>query len=311
MIRSESEIYQEKLAEAVAASTAEGTRFFNHALSQRRKEVGLTRVELGQRVGMSTALISHYESLSKFPTPELARKLAGVLGLEPQVLFPEWLKMFIKDRNKVVPETDELSIESLRLSLHPQTEMEVSDLEERVRHALDHLSFRERRVLELRFGIGDEEEKTLEEVGMRFSVTKERIRQIEGKAFLKLRRRPFARGLVGLIDIKGNPNQRTSLMNGVVNALHSKNYARAEANLQELEKMTTAELSGYNSELVEALGQYKGAYKWDRQLVREFITWFIKDRGISGAQLNLKKIFAATRELREVWKLKSRIPGTD
>ena len=53
--------------------------------------------------------------------------------------------------------------------------------------ALAELSPRERRVLQLRFGLEDGRSRTLEEVGGEFSVTRERIRQIEAKALRKLR----------------------------------------------------------------------------------------------------------------------------
>ena len=52
---------------------------------------------------------------------------------------------------------------------------------------LDTLSARERRVLQLRFGLSEGRERTLEEVGKRLNVTRERIRQIEAKALRKLR----------------------------------------------------------------------------------------------------------------------------
>ena len=51
---------------------------------------------------------------------------------------------------------------------------------------LDHLSFRERRVLELRYGLYGEHPRTLDEVGREFSVTRERIRQIESQSLRKL-----------------------------------------------------------------------------------------------------------------------------
>ncbi|MCK4900695.1 MAG: sigma-70 family RNA polymerase sigma factor [Anaerolineales bacterium] len=60
-------------------------------------------------------------------------------------------------------------------------------LRESVKNALAVLSDRERQVLELRFGLADGTDHTLEEVGQYFSVTRERIRQIESKALRKLR----------------------------------------------------------------------------------------------------------------------------
>ncbi len=60
-------------------------------------------------------------------------------------------------------------------------------LREQVQHALEGLSDRERQVLELRFGLMDGKDHTLEEVSRFFSVTRERIRQIEAKALRKLR----------------------------------------------------------------------------------------------------------------------------
>ncbi len=60
-------------------------------------------------------------------------------------------------------------------------------LGENLREAMMMLTERERRVLELRYGLGDEHQRTLEEVGEEFHVTRERIRQIEAKSLRKLR----------------------------------------------------------------------------------------------------------------------------
>jgi RNA polymerase primary sigma factor len=60
-------------------------------------------------------------------------------------------------------------------------------LKEQVRGVLNLLSEREREVLEMRFGLKDGQDHTLEEVGKHFGVTRERIRQIEAKALRKLR----------------------------------------------------------------------------------------------------------------------------
>ncbi|HJS92707.1 MAG TPA: sigma-70 family RNA polymerase sigma factor [Solirubrobacteraceae bacterium] len=57
---------------------------------------------------------------------------------------------------------------------------------EALREALENLSYRERRVIELRYGLGDQHPRTLDEVGRTFNVTRERIRQIEHRSLKKL-----------------------------------------------------------------------------------------------------------------------------
>jgi RNA polymerase primary sigma factor len=66
---------------------------------------------------------------------------------------------------------------------------------EDIEHALSSLPVRERQVIELRFGLGGEQPRTLEEVGREFGVTRERIRQIENNTLKKLETLPEAQGL--------------------------------------------------------------------------------------------------------------------
>ncbi len=65
---------------------------------------------------------------------------------------------------------------------------------------LASLTGRERRVLQLRFGLEDGRSRTLEEVGREFGVTRERIRQIEAKALRKLRHPSRSRKLKDYLD---------------------------------------------------------------------------------------------------------------
>ncbi len=74
-----------------------------------------------------------------------------------------------------------------RAALSPAEAASHRLLRERIESALDHLTHREREVLMMRFGLEDGCQKTLEEVGRHFRVTRERIRQIEAKALKKLR----------------------------------------------------------------------------------------------------------------------------
>jgi len=73
-------------------------------------------------------------------------------------------------------------------------------LKDRLGDVLCSLNERERQVLELRFGIGDGNARTLEEVGQQFRVTRERIRQIEAKALRKLRHPTRLKQLHGFLD---------------------------------------------------------------------------------------------------------------
>jgi RNA polymerase primary sigma factor len=73
-------------------------------------------------------------------------------------------------------------------------------LKEQMEDVLETLSERERRVLEMRFGLEDGRSRTLEEVGKEFGVTRERIRQIEAKALRKLRHPSRAKKLKDYLD---------------------------------------------------------------------------------------------------------------
>ena len=74
-----------------------------------------------------------------------------------------------------------------RTALAPADATSYQLLKEQIDEVLDSLNEREKRVLQLRFGLEDRRRRTLEEVGREFGVTRERIRQIEAKALRKLR----------------------------------------------------------------------------------------------------------------------------
>jgi RNA polymerase primary sigma factor len=75
-------------------------------------------------------------------------------------------------------------------------------LKDKLNDVLTSLSERERKVLELRFGLGDGYSRTLEEVGRQFRVTRERIRQIEAKALRKMRHPTRIRQLHGFLEVQ-------------------------------------------------------------------------------------------------------------
>lgn len=94
---------------------------------------------------------------------------------------------FIEDRGVVSPAEAVINI----------------NLKEQTASVLQTLTPREEQVIRMRFGIGDGSEHTLEEVGQRFSVTRERIRQIEAKALRKLRHPSRSRKLKAFLENGG------------------------------------------------------------------------------------------------------------
>ena len=85
-------------------------------------------------------------------------------------------------------------------ALSPADAVMAVHLQDQTRKVLATLTPREEQVLRLRFGIGERTDHTLEEVGTRFAVTRERIRQIEAKALRKLRHPSRARRLRGFAE---------------------------------------------------------------------------------------------------------------
>ena len=73
-------------------------------------------------------------------------------------------------------------------------------LKEQVREVLSSLSDREQKIIKMRFGLDGTKSHTLEEVGLEFAVTRERIRQIEAKALMKLRKHKDSKKLHEYLD---------------------------------------------------------------------------------------------------------------
>ncbi len=130
------------------------------------------------------------------PTPE---ELAEELGLEPRkvqwMMRVSWQPLSL-ERPVGDDEDSELSnfIEDDRTPTLPDTTYRAM-LRERIEEAMSTLSPREVRILRLRFGLHNGRTYTLEEVGKKFGLTRERIRQIEGQALRRLRHPSRSRDL--------------------------------------------------------------------------------------------------------------------
>jgi len=127
------------------------------------------------------------QELGREPFPE---EIAGEMGIEPEKVR-EIIKVSQQPTSLEAPVGEEkdstlgdfIPDEEIR----PEDQASVELLKSHLSEVLDTLNDREKKVLKLRFGLEDGRQRTLEEVGREFGVTRERIRQIEAKALRKLR----------------------------------------------------------------------------------------------------------------------------
>ena len=131
--------------------------------------------ELSEKLGMSLDKVRKVLKIAKEPI-----SLETPIGDEEDSQLGD----FIEDRNAILPVDSAIQ----------------SNLRETTTRVLASLTPREERVLRMRFGIGMNTDHTLEEVGQQFSVTRERIRQIEAKALRKLKHPSRSRKLRSFLD---------------------------------------------------------------------------------------------------------------
>ncbi len=134
-----------------------------------------TMEELSQRSGISIAEVRRVLKISRQPA-----SLDRPVGESEDSVFGD----FIEDQTVGSP-----------------VQTATSDtLKQRIEQVLKSLTYREREIIKLRYGIGDGYTYTLEEVGRIFKVTRERVRQVEAKAIRKLQHPVRSRKLAGFLD---------------------------------------------------------------------------------------------------------------
>jgi transcriptional regulator with XRE-family HTH domain len=178
---------------------------YNAEMRSRREAKGLLQRELGEMVGLGVNTISNYECFRDWPNRDRGEKIAVALETDYDTLFPEWLREFKLTRSTFSTEhiiTERLLPQMVNTFLPSgmeKTEEKIDRhfLRKNINKALKLLSDRERKVIEMRFGLGGEEPQTYEKVGRKFKVTRERIRQIEAKALRKLKH-PTRKRLLGI-----------------------------------------------------------------------------------------------------------------
>ena len=141
------------------------------------------------------------QELGREPTPE---EIADEMHM-PVVRINSLLKMAQQPISLHAPVGDDgdVSVGDFiedKSAENPSDVTSYSLLKEKLGDVLTSLTERERKILEMRFGLVDGYERTLEEIGKMYNVTRERIRQIEAKALRKLRHPTRVRHLQGFLD---------------------------------------------------------------------------------------------------------------
>jgi len=179
-------------------------RVFNWALKQARLRKGLTMQGLADAVGCSLGSVYDIASFRHYPGSDLRIRISMVLEVPEDILFPpelEKVKLLKQPQPVEIPMSMLAAPELLALSEAEIPSEWLDDavdahlLKQSIKEVLTTLSPREAAVLRMRFGLDDGHARLLEDVGKRFGVTRERIRQIEAKALRKLRHPKCSRKL--------------------------------------------------------------------------------------------------------------------
>ena len=170
--------------------------------------------ELTQELGLHAEAEDIADALEKPVGPirnillldNLNNAIADALGEEPLEAFdvnanPEEFENDPDNipTNEIDPATEELLIDREQEDYHDANTSSIGR-QEAIEEVLSGLKYRESEVIRMRFGLSDGRARTLEEVGDEFGVTKERIRQIEAKTLIKLRRSSSKERLRGFFE---------------------------------------------------------------------------------------------------------------
>lgn len=178
------------IKQAITRSILEGTRVVR---------LPVYIMEEVMRVKRTTRQL--YQEMGREPTPD---DIGDRLSMTPErvselLIWAE--KVFSLDAP--LSEEEENTLGDIIEDVRERGPSEITDqhlLREEIRKVLGQLTLRERQVIELRFGLLDDHDHTLEEVGKKLKVTRERVRQIEERAIRKLRHPQASRILKDYLD---------------------------------------------------------------------------------------------------------------
>lgn len=189
-----------------------GLKFSTYATYWIRQSVGRAIADQGRTVRLPVHLGERLSRLARVrqqltqqldrePTPE---EVATELGLTPdQVTRAEQAALVPASLDEAHTDDGSGSLAEIiadPLQRSPLEEISHGLLREDLSEAMSHLTPRERNILQLRYGLGGENALTLEQIGQRLSLTRERVRQLESEALRKLRDPMLGRRLHGYFE---------------------------------------------------------------------------------------------------------------
>lgn len=182
------------IVESSSISVRATIRLRNNAMIEARHERGWTQAQLGALVGVSQTVIGELERFDWRcrNSRRYAEEVAAALDISVESIMPDGVEGQHVDHTSV--HIGRVRTEQMlayrdhleqRMLVPPPGEAQERD--ELIRRALETISYRERDVLKLRYGLFGGLAYSLEECGKRFNISRERVRQIELKALRNLR----------------------------------------------------------------------------------------------------------------------------
>lgn len=172
-------------------------RFSNKNLQNAIQKKGLTYKDIKEKTGLHLQIISKIVNFKQKPTEKQKVEFAVLLKVPIDEIFPEkYDELF--DRISPLPVKAETTIKMMSLDSPEVLKLQAPDnyfrnaeykleFATRLKGVMKHLTPREKAILEMRFGFMDGVAHTLDETAKEFSVTVERVRQIQAKALEKIR----------------------------------------------------------------------------------------------------------------------------
>jgi RNA polymerase sigma factor (sigma-70 family) len=174
-------------------------RLSNNRIRKRLEEMGLTMIRGCELAATTPSTWCGYTSLRMSPVGKDGRwkasalRICEVLKASPEYLWPDSVLMVVNPTIVVEMNAVDLTPQLLAVQMHeplllPEQAVGDAEMLQLLGEELDCLSERERSILRLHYGYGDGEPMTNEEVGKLIGLSRERVRQIQDMALLKLRR---------------------------------------------------------------------------------------------------------------------------